>query len=378
MKIKSKLLLKRSLSILLVIAIIFCTSVVEREKASAASGDIQIDFINDCFNKTGGARTGDATLLNCNGKYVLIDIGHADTYDKYLQKTLKGLKKTNNKVEIEAVIISHNHRDHMGALKKLLDDPAIIVKKIYKTNINDSVTIDNEPMSKICTSKLKKEQIIDVKPKTRERLTLNGTTIDIYGPAKAPGDPIDPKKPDGDKIDVSSETVQNNLSMIVDVKSNKASAIFMGDMSKTGFYYALYEYSNVYIKEKNNTECKNELFKKDSDKYDVCKVGHHGSRNNNASTLETEIDYYNKYIKARYYVLTIAEDKAYEEATRKKCFKTFIKSDGGYTKVDPKNPKNEIPLEPLNGIRLYYKSVNLRARCFIANSSTKEFVLSYL
>lgn len=75
-------------------------------------------------NRENGA-FGDATLLEQNGNYLLIDTG-TDDENNVLINFLKS-----QKINKFSIYISHYHNDHYGKVKDILNDSYFNVEKIY-------------------------------------------------------------------------------------------------------------------------------------------------------------------------------------------------------------------------------------------------------
>ena len=58
---------------------------------------------------------GDAILLSLQGRHYLVDTGYKRTW-----KNLKTMLDRENVRHLDAVFITHPHKDHMGGLEKLL------------------------------------------------------------------------------------------------------------------------------------------------------------------------------------------------------------------------------------------------------------------
>ena len=76
--------------------------------------------------------TGDATLLESNGHFAMIDVGvNRSTIRKNILKYLKD----NNATTLDFVLFTHMHGDHVGSLEFLLEN-GIKIKNIYMKNYN--------------------------------------------------------------------------------------------------------------------------------------------------------------------------------------------------------------------------------------------------
>ena len=211
-------------------------------------------------------------------------------------------KKTNGKIVFEAVIISHNHNDHYSGIVKILNDKTnYTVKKIYRTGIDFATRSD---LKSACNSSPAVETVMTVGAK--ETLSINGTTINIYGPAK--------NFTSGKDVIKSFDV--NNSSMIVTARNRTLSCLLLGDLYLKGINAAYSKYGT-------------EIFDKS---YTLCKYGHHGSRgdanlNSDGSVsdeIKNEIKFYNTHVKASWYYLTLSKEKSQDSTNEKKNFKYLI------------------------------------------------------
>ncbi len=120
---------------------------VKAENFSMDTGNDRIHFLN--------VNNSDAILLESNGKFALIDSGEGDHNPrkdmKYLgneQAVIKYLKKVatdkTGKVQLEFVLGTHNHYDHIGAFEAIINDPDISANVAYLKPINHDVAHDYE------------------------------------------------------------------------------------------------------------------------------------------------------------------------------------------------------------------------------------------
>lgn len=270
--------LKKLLCMIMTV-IVLCS--VYQMDTQAASVNTKFYFIDVATGIDAGK--GDATLIDCNGKYVLVDCGTSDSYQKLHSSLTDYCTKKSGKVIIEALIITHNHLDHMGAIEKLFKASDITVKKVYYTSIGSDNHISTIKAA-VPSDKRKTIQVGQI-----QTLTFNATQINIYGPAK--------DFTNDDSIDFT--TAVNNSSMMVQV-SGSISGLILGDLHHKGLIQAqeVYGYTGV-LKSGNN--------------YDVCKFGHHGLRRTTESKVISECNLYKDLINANSYVMTASTAKIKSE-----------------------------------------------------------------
>lgn len=108
---------------------------MEREKFADKNAD-RIHFLNTGWS--------DAILIESNGKFALVDCGEDSDNPRNLpalefegqeEKILAYLKKhavnSEGKVELEFIVGTHAHSDHLGGFDTLLNDDDVIVKKAF-------------------------------------------------------------------------------------------------------------------------------------------------------------------------------------------------------------------------------------------------------
>ena len=234
----------------------------------AKVNELEVIFIN-VTNDT--CDQGDATLLNCNGKYVLIDGGKSGAYTDKLKKYLtQYCKKTNGKIVLEAIIASHNHSDHIGGLTKLLNDTnTFTVKRVIKSSF--------DPVTSFNTACNKANAVTTLKANSAKySFTLNGTNITVYPP-------------------IADPTVANNRSMITTTKGTRK-YLFTGDLYFSGIKAAKKQYPEVFNIKGG---------------YDGCKFAHHGHRSGGngdiSPTVKEEVKWYKDNVNAGAYYLSASK-----------------------------------------------------------------------
>ena len=107
---------------------------IEPEDFSYKHGDDRIHFLNTA--------NSDCILLESNGRFALIDSGEGDEnprrklpYTGYSQRVIDYLKKDaagpDGKVNLEFILGTHYHYDHVGSFHKIITDDDIIIQTAY-------------------------------------------------------------------------------------------------------------------------------------------------------------------------------------------------------------------------------------------------------
>ena len=182
---------------------------------------------------------GDSALLECEGKYLLIDAGVPTARSGKVVNPAKYLSRQGI-THLDYVICSHDHRDHTGRI------PKIITKfdcgKVY---ISD---YPQRSYKKVRRS-LKKKGITASELKEGETLSMGSVSVcAIHIPKGTDSDPGDNK-----------ESRVNNSSYIIMVTHGKKKILFMGD--------ALVAEQRALLSSGADIRC------------DVFKVPHHGHNN---------------------------------------------------------------------------------------------------
>lgn len=293
-----KKMMKITMTVAMTFAVSFSSLHAGKIHAQAATSCVGIK----CYNVQDNFGKGDATMINCgNNRYILVDCGSEKDSEHLLKrigKTCKtgGYENDAEKVYIPALILTHNHNDHMGGLETILKNTH--VGKIYynkiavsKGAIKRKKTIKNLAKKySVPTQAVSTKQILHIDPSTGNDGSKDNT-VTVYGPAK------DFTKNTANADDNVKVQAENNSSMIVDIHGGY-NAILLGDLLPDGLAASIKAY-------KSNKD----IFKAN---YNLCKFGHHGLR---VKYHASEIKNYNTYINAKNYVFTATfkEAKAADE-----------------------------------------------------------------
>jgi len=186
----------------------------------------------------------DATLIQYKGQNMLIDTGDVDSRDSLVQQ----LKERNVK-ELDAIIITHPHGDHMGGMAALFK--AFPIKQIY-----DNGQVANTVMYRNYLKNIKAKQIPYKVLKKGDSLTLGD---DVVFTVLSPGTIFTKENTTG----VSESGLTNDNSIVCKMTYGKFSMLFTGDAQK---------------------EVEQQLLKEDI-KADILKVGHHGSKTSSSDAF---------------------------------------------------------------------------------------------
>lgn len=215
---------RRILSIILLVTLIFslcaCTS---SGTAPTKSSTFSILFID--------VGQGDSALVECDGRYMLIDAGEKSAEDKVYEVLVqKGIQ------HLDILAISHLHSDHIGGMAKALT---------YATKIDQ--TLSNEETDR---------RDRDAFRNLERELGIDGATIKV----PHTGDKYSLGSAEIEVIDVASES--ENDSLVLLVTYGKTKFLFTGDIEEDA-------QTRIADKYKND---KDEPYK-----VDLIKMPHHGS-----------------------------------------------------------------------------------------------------
>ncbi len=182
---------------------------------------------------------GDSTLIETpKGEYILVDTGPA-----VAQYSLSYFLEQSDLSEIEYLVLTHPHADHIGNATQVLED--------YKVNniIMPNVSATSATFTKLLDAiKEEKEEGCKVySPKYADEYTVDDCKMTILGPIEIDGDDL------------------NNCSVFMNFEYGDFRMLFTGDAE---------------VKEEN------EILKKGADvKCNVLKSGHHGSSTSSGEKL---------------------------------------------------------------------------------------------
>ena len=249
--------MKKLISLFLICALLLCGCtieiVLEPETTAAPAATVTDGALSAHFINVGQA---DCALIECGGAYILIDGGNRDDGQKvisYLQSC--GVE------ELQAVICTHAHEDHVGGLPAVLavypTAQVFAPTKTYSSKVFDDFLYYVD------------QQRLEVTlPAPGDTLTLGQAELEILGPVKT-----------------YAET--NDTSIVVKLEYGTTSFLFTGDME---------------------VEAENDMLDYWEDRMDwnvdVLKVGHHGSTTSSGYRFIYETD-------PEYAIISVGEGNTY-------------------------------------------------------------------
>ena len=197
------------------------------------NGDLKITMLN--------VGQGDAFLIQTKTQNILIDTSDLDERTKLVNELDKA-----GVTNIDKVILTHPHADHIGGLEKLLKDSKFTVNEVYDNGIAS-------------TSKLYLNYMKEIKKQSIKHGTLTvgdvldfggGVSFNVLYPPQSLVDEVNGGK---------KKTDPNNESIVGRLVYKKFSVMFTGDAEKE-------VESNIWAdNDAKNLQC------------NILKAGHHGS-----------------------------------------------------------------------------------------------------
>ncbi len=174
---------------------------------------------------------GDASLINCDGHYMLIDGGTSSKSD-----TIYTILKKNGITELDYIVCTHPHEDHAGGLSGALSYAEC------KTALGPVSEYDSNAYNKFLKALGKKNIALTV-PEAGDTFMLGSAMIEVLGPT-----------------DIVPSMNPNDFSIVLRIDYGDTSFLFTGDA----------------MQEEQQLLMWNEYDKLD---VDVLKAAHHGSSN---------------------------------------------------------------------------------------------------
>lgn len=196
---------------------------------------------------------GDAALVQCDGKYMLIDGGPSDA-----SSVIYTILKESGIDKIDYMVATHPDADHIGGLSGALNY-AKVSKCYCPVTEHDTKTFNS------LVKYLSKQNVAITVPKASDKFKLGSANITILGP-----------------IGETDDT--NNSSIVLRVEYGKNSFIFMGDAEVEEETQIINKYKDISA--------------------DVIKIGHHGSASSSSKELLSAV-------KPQYAIISVGKDNSY-------------------------------------------------------------------
>ena len=214
---------------------IFEAYIPEKEESSEEVDDSPT-YLDITFIDVG---QGDATLVECDGKYMLVDGGmpeYSDTIYSILQK--KDIHY------LDVIVATHDHADHVGGLSGALE--YVNVGTVY-SSVDSSDNTSFQMFKEEVEAKGKEITVV----KAGYSFMLGRATVDVLGPVNDSDEP-------------------NNMSLVLKISLGDASVLIMGDAERDEIQDILNFGADVSA--------------------DVIRISHHGSGNGTTYPLLYEVN----------------------------------------------------------------------------------------
>lgn len=236
-----------------------------------------IDVASRSYNGSPLTAKGDATLIatkNANGQvvYTLVDCGTAESANYLLHRL-----RVNNVTTINNLILTHNHKDHVGGLESLLNSN-IKIKRIYM-NARGQKSVRN------IINRYRSNVPVYSYGQTRQAVTI-------------------PTNSNDERITLYT----SNASLNADL--NESSLVVRLDGYETWGDGSLHEFSCMLLGDLRFEGIQNFVNTYNLDKryFSIVKVGHHGLRKNfSDDDIRGEAAFYASYFYSWNYIFTANE-----------------------------------------------------------------------
>lgn len=202
---------------------------------------------------------GNMALLHFNTKNIIIDIG--STKENIAGNIIGTFLKAKNINNVDLVLLTHMHNDHINGLDKLVSSSNIHVKKVCYTKPYKKVDEYIKLKKVVKDNKIATLEVIE-----GDVINIDEVEINILSPPKS--------------YYITDEDMLNANSTVYLISKNSKNYLFMGDSTKNTEKYIL----NNYIKKENNTSIKDKL-----KNISIYQVSHHGSKTSSYEEFVKEI-----------------------------------------------------------------------------------------
>lgn len=246
---------KRLIAFIILILFIF---ILDACSSSEQSSTFSIQFID--------VGQGDAALVECDGRYMLIDGGNESAGDKvYSVLEEKGIQ------HLDILVLSHLHADHIGGLAKVLTYASKIDKTLANSNGNDKETFK----------------------KVEHELYINGAKITV----PHNGDTYKLGSAEVEVVDV--ESTSDNDSLVLMITYGNTRFLFTGDIEDEA-------QTRIADKYANKKDEKDEEYK-----IDLIKMPHHGSASPNSVNGTGSLYRFIRTFMPDYAVISVGKGNSY-------------------------------------------------------------------
>lgn len=198
----------------------------------------------------------DSIYIKCKDKNILIDAADVDTKD-----TVCEYLKKNHVKDLDLVMVSHPHRDHIGEMSKIASK--FNIKRFIMPKVPDDITPTFKTYESMLDALYQNDIQIE-KPIAGDSFMIGDMLIEIFAPAKGYEE-------------------MNNNSIVAKITYGENSFLFVGDCQKEEEYDLISSKVDLTA--------------------DVLKVGHHGSK---TSTTQKFLN----AVKPKYAVITVGKDSS--------------------------------------------------------------------
>jgi len=238
---------------------------------------------------TSAEYVGDAIIIQSKGKYAMIDVGKNEAFS--YQKVLKYLTKNNKYVDLEWILFTHYHGDHVYAIRTLLQKK-IKIKTIYAKNYggyerddrySDKINSWNNTVKAISKKGI---NLVKITGKTNPTVKLGNFEFHFLNVKQAFKDYFKKCNILNQKYNTSTKVCNENSNSIIAIGKNKGKTYyFSGDIENFPKYFNNSKKPDLKkIFDNHTPEHWVRKAKKDFNinQFDVFKLSHHGFlRNNN-------------------------------------------------------------------------------------------------
>ena len=224
---------------------------------------------------------GNMAIIHSMDKNIIIDIG--STMESTAGKVMLNFLNAKNIKNIDVILITHMHKDHINGLETLINSGISI------NRIGYSIPFEKNSEYEALINLIRKNKISKMILNKDDRIKIGNISIDVL-------------LPDSNNY-IEDEDMLNANSTIYYIKANNTNCLFMGDATK-------------------NTERK--LLKEDKIKnIDILQVGHHGSKTSSSKEFISKINSCNAIISSKESVYGHPNEEVLEILNKYK-FKIFI------------------------------------------------------